>query len=64
MSFHKLNIRALVIGPAPAGQVELSAWIELLPDPYPSRKHTEDLKQGLISDRPLAPEAVAWVKQS
>lgn len=47
------------IGPAPGGQVELSAWAELLPDRYPSRKHAEDLKQGPISDSPLVPEAVA-----
>lgn len=59
MSFPKLNIRALDSGPAPSGQVELCAWAELLPDPYPSPKHAEDLKQGPISDSPLAPEAVA-----
>lgn len=63
MSFHKLNIRALDTGPAPGRQVELSAWAELLPDPYPARKHAEDLKQGLISDSSLAPETVAWVRQ-
>lgn len=59
MSSRKLNIRALDSGPASGGQVELCAWAELLPNPYPSRKHTEDLKQGPISHSPLAPEAVA-----
>lgn len=34
------------IGPAPGGQVELSAWAGLLPDRYPSGKHAEDLKRA------------------